>query len=146
MFIFAFLANAAGASKVSKRSWAMIELTKNWRQLAREAIHERDPEKLIALANELQKALQREQFAHPSQTDAGFRADSMKQPQTFFGYTLPEIPHLQNDSLVYVLKMDARFRRSGVAMHIGQALLQHTEQCDLYLFRQSSMRIRKIRF
>src|ERR1700683_3732510 len=112
MFIFAFLANAAGASKVSKRSWAMIELTKNWRQLAREAIHERDPEKLIALANELQKALQREQFAHPSQTDAGFRADSMKQPQTFFGYTLPEIPHLQNDSLVYVLKMDARFRRS----------------------------------
>jgi len=29
----------------------MLELTKNWRQLAREAIHEKDPEKLILLAN-----------------------------------------------------------------------------------------------
>jgi len=39
----------------------MSELTKNWRQLAREAINEKDPEKLIALANELQDARQREQ-------------------------------------------------------------------------------------
>jgi hypothetical protein len=48
----------------------MLELTKNWRQLAREAIHGRDPEKLISLANELQEALERKQPQPARRADA----------------------------------------------------------------------------
>ena len=48
----------------------MRELTKNWRQLAREAMHEKDPEKLIALANELQEALERKQPQPARRADA----------------------------------------------------------------------------
>ena len=47
----------------------MRELTKNWRQLAREAIHENYPEKLISLANELQEALERKQPQPARRTD-----------------------------------------------------------------------------
>jgi hypothetical protein len=48
----------------------MLELTKNWRQLAREALHEQDPEKLISLANELQDALERKQPQPARRADA----------------------------------------------------------------------------
>jgi len=48
----------------------MLELTKNWRQLAREAIHDKDPEKLISLANELQEALEGKQHQPARRVDA----------------------------------------------------------------------------
>ena len=66
-------------------------------------------------------------FTHPGQSDTSFRSHSMKQPQALLRYTLPEITYLQNHRFGYISKMYARIRSSGVAMYIGQALLQHTE-------------------
>jgi len=60
----------------------MLELTKNWRQLAREAIHEKDPEKLISLANELQEALERKQPKPARRADAKSFIKTAKRPTT----------------------------------------------------------------
>ena len=60
----------------------MLELTKNWRQLAREAIHEKDPEKLISLANELQEALERKQPQPARRADAKSFIKTAKRPTT----------------------------------------------------------------
>ncbi len=85
-------------------------------------------------------------LAHPSQTDTRLRTHSMKQPQTLFGYTLSEISHLQNHRFVLMLKIYARFRRSRMAMHVRQALLQDAEQSDLHSLRESSTGIRYLGF
>jgi hypothetical protein len=60
----------------------MLELTKNWRQLAREAIHEKDPEKLSSLANELQEALERKQAKPARRADAKSFIKTAKRPTT----------------------------------------------------------------
>jgi hypothetical protein len=41
----------------------------------------------------------------------------MKQAQALLRYSLPEVAYLQNHSVARMLRMDARIRSAGVAMH-----------------------------
>src|SRR3984893_18391827 len=76
-------------------------------------------------------------LAHSSQTDAGVCAGSTKTGQLMGGYAAAEIPCFQDCSFRLALKTDANLRSSGVAMHVGQALLQHTEKGNLHRDWQS---------
>ncbi len=68
----------------------------------------------------------------------------MKQSQALLRYPLPKISDFQNHRVACMLKMDARIRGAGMAMHVGQALLQDTEKSDLYVSRQSLTRFRDV--
>ena len=71
-------------------------------------------------------------LAHSSQTNAGLRAGTTKPGQPIGGYAASGIPYFQDCSFGLALKTNANLRSSGVAMHIGQALLQHAEKGNLH--------------
>src|SRR6202011_2932877 len=76
-------------------------------------------------------------LTHTSQADAHFRAPLSKPGHPLGGYSASEFPYFQDCSFGLALKTDANLRSSGVAMHVGQALLQHTEKGNLHRDWQS---------
>ena len=70
-------------------------------------------------------------LAHSGQTHTRFRVRVTESSQCFHRYAASAISYLKHDRCGLVLKADADLQSSRVAVHVRQALLQHTEKSGL---------------